>query len=119
MATRPATAPEMPPSAEGLPLRIHSAALQPRAAAAAAKWVATKARWRGCRRQRRAGVEAEPADPEQAGADEAEHDRVRRHGLLRVAEALAEVERRDQRGDAGGDVHDGAAGEVEAGEAAA
>src|ERR1051326_9314763 len=43
MATSPATAPEMPPSTLGLPLRIHSAAAQPRAAVAAAKWVATKA----------------------------------------------------------------------------
>src|SRR5579885_2620954 len=43
MATSPATAPEMPPRALGLPLRIHSAAIQPRAAAAAPKWVLTKA----------------------------------------------------------------------------
>src|SRR5579875_903309 len=43
MPTRPATAPEMPPRAEGLPLRIRSAASQPRAADAAAKWVLTKA----------------------------------------------------------------------------
>src|ERR1700739_2856491 len=43
MATRPATAPEIAPSAVGLPLWIHSAILQPSAAAAAAKWVFTKA----------------------------------------------------------------------------
>src|ERR1700728_1049584 len=43
MATRPATAPEIAPSAVGLPLWIHSAPVQPRAAAAAAKWVLTKA----------------------------------------------------------------------------
>src|SRR5215813_11249267 len=43
MATSPATAPEMPPSTLGLPLRIHSATAQPKAAAAAAKWVATNA----------------------------------------------------------------------------
>src|SRR5512141_2384301 len=43
IATRPATAPEIEPSALGLPLRIHSATPQPRAAAAAAKCVATKA----------------------------------------------------------------------------
>src|SRR5580692_10070401 len=43
MATRPATAPEIAPSAVGLPLWIHSATVQPRAAAAAAKWVLTKA----------------------------------------------------------------------------
>src|SRR5690349_20150148 len=43
MATSPATAPEIPPSTLGLPLRIHSAPAQPRAAVAAAKCVATNA----------------------------------------------------------------------------
>src|ERR1051326_8661739 len=43
MATRPATAPEIAPRALGLPLRSHSAALQPMTAAAAAKCVATNA----------------------------------------------------------------------------
>ena len=55
IATRPATAPEMAPSAEGLPLRTHSAALQPMAAAAAPKCVATKAEV--------ARVPAESAEP--------------------------------------------------------
>jgi hypothetical protein len=36
MATRPATAPEMMPSTEGLPLKIHSANIQPNAANAVA-----------------------------------------------------------------------------------
>src|ERR1700742_1907918 len=36
MATRPATAPEITPSTDGLPLVIHSANIQPRAAAAVA-----------------------------------------------------------------------------------
>src|SRR5580658_3736063 len=43
MATSPATAPEIAPSAVGLPLCIHSAMDQPMAAAAAAKWVFTNA----------------------------------------------------------------------------
>src|SRR5579871_2736999 len=43
MATRPATAPEMAPSAVGLPLCSHSAIDQPIAAAAAAKCVFTNA----------------------------------------------------------------------------
>src|SRR5262249_9914259 len=43
MATSPATEPEIAPSALGLPLRTHSAKIQPTAAAAAAKCVATKA----------------------------------------------------------------------------
>src|SRR5450432_3448185 len=43
MATSPATAPEMAPSALARPFLIHSAALQLSAAAAAAKCVATNA----------------------------------------------------------------------------
>src|SRR6185437_1287753 len=43
IATSPATAPEIPPNALGLPLRIHSAASHPIAAAAAPKCVATNA----------------------------------------------------------------------------
>ena len=43
IATSPATAPEIAPSAVHRPFRIHSAALQPIAAAAAPKWVATNA----------------------------------------------------------------------------
>src|SRR5277367_4831147 len=43
IATSPATQPEIAPSAEGLPCRFHSAALQPIAAAAAPKCVATNA----------------------------------------------------------------------------
>src|SRR5262245_9503637 len=43
MATRPATAPEIAPSALGRPRVIHSAASQPIVAVAAAKYVATNA----------------------------------------------------------------------------
>src|SRR6201982_2439171 len=43
IATSPATAPEIAPSALGLPLRIHSAPLPPHPAAAAPKCVATNA----------------------------------------------------------------------------
>src|SRR5690242_2520809 len=43
IATSPATAPEIAPSALAFPLRSHSAALQLNAAPAAPKWVATKA----------------------------------------------------------------------------
>ena len=65
------------------------------------------------RAQRAAGVEAEPAHPQHSRADEAEHHGVGRHILLRIADALAEIEGADQRGDAAGDVDDGAAGKVE------
>src|ERR1700676_2145181 len=43
MATSPATAPEIAPSAVGLPLWIHSAMVQPNAAGGAAKCVLNKA----------------------------------------------------------------------------
>ena len=66
-----------------------------------------------------AGVEAEPAHPQQAGADEAKHKRVRRHSRVRVTETLAEIERANQRRDAAGDVNDRSAGEVERGNVAA
>src|SRR5256885_1355000 len=43
MATSPATAPEIAPSAVGLPLCSHSKMVHPRAAVAVAKWVLMKA----------------------------------------------------------------------------
>ena len=66
--------------------------------------------------ERAAGIEAEPADPEQSRANEREHDVVRWHRLMRKAAALAEDERADERGGAGADVDDGAAGKVEHGQ---
>ena len=63
--------------------------------------------------QRAPGVEPEPSDPEQAGPDEAQYDAVRRHRLPGVAEALAEVERADERRNAGRDVHHGPPREIE------
>src|SRR4051812_24484587 len=43
IATNPATAPEIAPRTLGLPVRYHSADIQPSVAVALAKWVATKA----------------------------------------------------------------------------
>ena len=63
--------------------------------------------------ERRARVEAEPADPQEAGADQGEDEVVRRHRLLAVAGALADHQAGDEAGDAGVDVDDGAAREVE------
>src|SRR6266850_1639619 len=64
-------------------------------------------------RERATCVESEPADPEQTGAGEADHEVVRLHRGSRVAEALTEVERADQGRDAAGHVHDGAARKIE------
>ena len=113
MATRPATAPEMMPSTLGLPRTIHSVNIHARrgggggdlgdghghAGAAVSGELGT-------------GVEAEPADPQQRGADDREHQVVRRHVLGAEADALAEDEGADQAGDTGVDVHDRAAGEI-------
>ncbi len=114
MATSPATAPEMAPNTLGFPLRIHSASIQPSTAAAVAKCVATNALVASRRGSHRAsGVEAEPADPQQAGADDADHHAVRLHRFNAVAFALAQVQCADQRRDARADVHHRSAGEVE------
>ena len=78
MATRPATAPEQMPRTVGLPRATHSTNIQ------------VKRRDRGgdlrhghrhaglhAGGDRRAGVEAEPADPQQRGADQGQHHVVR------------------------------------------
>jgi hypothetical protein len=59
-----------------------------------------------------AGVEAEPADPQQAGADEGEGEVVRRDRLLEELLARPEDDRGDETGHTGIDVHHSAAGEV-------
>ena len=114
MATRPATAPEMMPSTRGLPRATHSANIQASAAAAVAIWVTAIAM-----PARPLAATAEPAlKPNQpthsSEAPITEQDEVvRRHVLGAEAAALAEHEGADQAGDAGVDVHHGAAGEVE------
>ena len=65
-------------------------------------------------RERAAGVEAEPAEPQQAGAEQRERHVVRQQRRrLDSRGACPTHQRGDQRGDAGVDVHDRAAGEVE------
>ena len=71
------------------------------------------------RRERAPRVEPEPAHPEQARTDEAEDEAVRRHWLLRIAGALAEIERAHQGRDARRNVNDGSPGEVKGREPAA
>ena len=61
----------------------------------------------------RTGVEAEPAEPQQAGAEEHERRVVRDVHALLEAEALAEHERERERRGTGVDVDRGAAGEVD------
>ena len=64
-------------------------------------------------RQRRARVESEPAHPQQRGAGDREREVVREDGIRAVTLALAEHDHAGETGDAGVDVHHGAAREVE------
>ena len=65
------------------------------------------------RRQRRAAVEAEPADPQQTGADDRQHHIVRRVAFVGKAATRPQLERKHQSGDAGTDMDHRAAGEIE------
>src|SRR4029077_4707909 len=60
-----------------------------------------------------AGVEPEPADPEEAGANKAEDQAVRRHRLLGEAGSFAKIQGTDQCGDTRTDVNDCSASEVQ------
>ena len=59
-----------------------------------------------------AGVEAEPAEPQEARAEDGHRDVVRLHPVT-VDDALADEQGDDQGGNAGRGVDDRAAGEVE------
>ncbi len=113
-ATRPATAPEMMPSTRRLlgddPFDEHPGE---RRRGGGNLGVEHGGAGKAVGSEFRAGVEAEPADPQQRSADHRIDEVVRRHVGGAVALALAENERADETRDTGVDVHDGAAGEVE------
>ena len=102
------------PSSEGLPLTTHSTNIQDSAAAAVATMVLTKASAVVPLASR-----FEPAlKPNQPTHSSEAPIMVMVSecggiGFLAVADALADASGADQAGDAGVDVHDGAAGEVE------
>ena len=119
MATRPATAPEAMPSTLGLPWAIHSQSIQAHGGRGGGELGHEHGHARDVvRGELGAGVEAEPAHPQHAGADHGVAEVVRRHRRRGIALALAEHDAGRQAGDAGVDVHHGAAGEVEDAEAA-
>ena len=113
MATRPATTPDAAPSEVAWPSRIFSTNSQPRAAAPVATMVLTQVTAAGRWRQGRAGVEAEPAEPQQAGAEHHERQVVRTHRVALAADPLAQHEREGEAGGTGVDVHRGTTGEVD------
>jgi hypothetical protein len=89
IATRPATATDAAPSIDALPLNSASPIDQASTAAAVAEKVLMKASTAGLPAfERRAGIEAEPADPEQRRADHRQRQRVRRERFAAVAERL-------------------------------
>src|SRR5580700_1396169 len=63
--------------------------------------------------ERRAAIEAEPADPQQSGADHRERQIVGYEIVRAVAAAGAEQIGADQAGDSGIEVYDGTAGKIE------
>ena len=80
MATRPATAPEAAPRLVGVPSRIFSTSdpAEQRGGGGDLR-VHERERGRAVRAERRAGVEPEPAEPQQAGAEQDERQVVRPH----------------------------------------
>ena len=113
MVPRPATAPEMMPSTDGLPRVYHSSAIQVKAPAEAARCVAVIAMTaRAFAAKRRAAVEAHPADPQQTGADHRQGQVVRRQIFVAVAAPLADDDGGDQPGRAGAEMDHQTAGEI-------
>ncbi len=113
MATKPAIAPEMMPSTDGLLWTIHSMNIHDSAAAAVATNGDHDHAGTCTGAESRTDVEAEPADPQQRSADQAEHQVMRRHVFGAVPDTFAEEEAGHETGDAGVDMHHRTAGEVE------
>ena len=102
------------PSTLALPRAAHSMAIQVSAALAAAQCVFGEGQARATiGRQRRARVESEPAHPQQRGTGDGQRKVVRKDRIRAVSLALAQHDHAGETGDAGIDVHHGAAGEVE------
>src|ERR1700722_14380904 len=108
IATSPATAPEIAPSAEGLPCRIHSATLQPIAAAAAPKCVATNADAASVP-ELKAELALNPNQP----THNTQHPRGGRHRHLRIPQPFPQIQRSNQRRNPRGHMHHRPTREVE------
>ena len=118
MATRPATTPEAAPRDVGWPSRNFSTMSQPSMAVQVAPRVLTQTPAAGARPERRPRVEAEPAEPQDAGADHDEGEVVGPHGLLAPAHAVADEDCQRESRDTGVDVDGGTTGEVVGADAA-
>ena len=112
MATRPATAPAAAPTTLTLrPLRVGGADPGQGARGRGHGGDHERLRRQAVGAERGAGVEAEPAEPQEAGAQDG-HGHVVRLDVM-ASDALAHDQRHHERRDARGDVDHGAAGEVE------
>src|SRR5262249_20249664 len=99
IATSPATAPEMMPRTLGFPLSAHSTNIQVSAAVAVAICVTAIAMPAApFAATAEPGLKADPAAPQQRGADDPQPQIVRRHRLGAVPPPFAEHERCHQPG---------------------
>lgn len=115
MPTSPGTIPEAAPSEVGWPIN-HSFDNQPRehAGRSGDEGVGECLDGNAVGGKGRTGVEPEPTEPEDPGADHGEREVVRQHRFLLPTAPGSEHYRQRQRGCTGGHVHHCAAGEVEA-----
>ena len=113
IATSPAIPPETNPSEGGLP--VDPAGREPGERADRGSRVRDQERIRRdpVRCERAPRVEPEPAEPEQAGAEQGHGDVRRLERILSEADALADHECERERTEAGADVDDSAPREVE------
>ena len=113
-ATSPATAPDAPPSIDGLPETSRSSPIHAEQSGGRRNQrVDHRHRGQPVGLERRAGVEPEPADPQQPRADHRQRQRVRRHGFLQMTDPRAGEGDPDQAGDAGIDMDHGPAREID------
>ena len=114
MATRPATMPDAAPSVVAWPSRIRSVSSQASMAAAVATVVVMKVTAAPpLSGQRRTGVEAVPAEPQQAGTQHHERQVVRPHRVPGQPLRLPSTRRQSQARSTGVDVDRSTTGEVD------
>ena len=114
IATSPATTPEAAPSEVACPSRSRSSAASRASRLQPAQQRGHEDDGRGVvGAERRAGVEAEPAEPQQAGAEHDQGQVVRPHRVAAEADPAAEHQRQRERRGAGADLDRRPAGEVD------
>jgi hypothetical protein len=114
MVPRPATAPEIMPSTDGLRRIVHSIAPQVSAPAQAARWVAVIAiTAREFAARADPPIEPNPADPQQSSAHHGERQVERRQIFGAIAMAPPDHLGCNEAADAGAKMHHEAAGKIQ------